>query len=599
MAPIARPAAGRAGFRDVDRALVRRVALLVAVPLLALPAGLAAAIVTLTSSRVDHPTVRAFLTVLGAWAFVAGGLTAWSTRPGNRTGPLMVLTGFLLLAGSLTASDAALPFTLGQLTAPAAEAVFVHLLLAFPDGRLHARLDRAVVVLAYLLTTVGQWTMLLFMDYRSARGCPCPQNLLFVVHNDGVHEILMGAQRVVAAAVVVGVVVALANHWRSASPPLRRTLAPVLSTGALTAVLAGLANASAQSNQTAATWFGLATSLALAFVPLGFLVGLLRSRLARAAVGDLVIELGRTMAPGELRGALARALGDPSLELAYRLPDSDTYVDLAGQRYELPAEGSARAVTFVERGGRRIAAVVHDAALKENSALVDAACAAAGLALENERLQAELRARLDDLQASRARIVMAGDTERRRLERNLHDGAQQRIVSVSFALGLAEARLPGDPDGARDIVAAARQELSQALEELRELARGIHPAILTSRGLGGALEALAMTAPVPIELAVQADRLPGPVEAAAYYLVAEAVTNATKYAHAHSVSVAVSRDDGYVTVVVSDDGIGGADPSAGSGLRGLADRVEALAGRLSMSSPVGRGTTIEASIPCG
>jgi signal transduction histidine kinase len=353
------------------------------------------------------------------------------------------------------------------------------------------------------------------------------------------------------------------------------------------------------SNSSTSTYLGLAAGLALAFVPLGFLVGLVRSRLAHAAVGELVIELGHTMAPGQLRGALARALGDPSLELAYRLPDSDTYVDIDGRRFELPADGAAQAVTYVEREGRRIAAVVHDASLADNASLVEAACAAAGLALDNERLQADLRARLDDLQSSRARIVAAGDTERRRLERNLHDGAQQRLLSVSFALGLAESRLPTDPEGARAIVVTARDELGQALEELRELARGIHPAVLTSRGLGVALKALAMAAPLPVDIAVPPGRLPEPVEAAAYYLVAEAVANATKYAHARGVKVAMSRRDGHVAVIVIDDGVGGADPSAGSGLRGLADRVEALDGRFSVTSPPGGGTTIQASIPCG
>jgi signal transduction histidine kinase len=577
-----------------------RVYLPVAVPLLALPAGIGAAVLTLDSHRVDHPALRAFLTVLAAWAFVAGGLVARYSRPDNRTGPLMVLTGFLLLAGSLTGAGSALPFTAGQVAAPLAEAVFVHLLLAFPHGRLHSRLERAIVGVAYLDATLAQAAMLLFMDYRETPGCPCPRNLLFVVHNDRVHGSLMAVQRFAAVVVVLCVIGVLVDRWRAASPPLRRSLAPVLSTGAVTALLAGAASAAAQlSADTLSTYLGLAASLALAFVPLGFLAGLLRDRLARAAVGELVIQLGRTMAPGELRGALARALGDPSLQIAYRLPDSDGYVDLDGRRVDLPGAGSAQAVTFVEREGRPIAAVLHDAALAENAALVEAACAAAGLAMENERLQAELRARLDDLRTSRARIVQAGDSERRRLERNLHDGAQQRLVALSFALGLVEARLPADPQGAREIVTGAREDLGRALEELRELARGIHPAILTSRGLGGALEALAMTAPVPVELAVQADRLPGPVEAAAYYLVAEAVTNATKYARARTVRIKVSRQDGGVLVVVSDDGIGGADPGGGSGLRGLADRVAALDGRLSMSSPAGQGTTIWASIPCG
>ena len=574
----------------------------IAVVALAAPAGLGAAALILSGHRVDHPAVRASVTVLAAWAFVAAGLVAWHSRPRNRTGPLMVLTGFLLLAGSLAAAADPLAATFGAVAQPVANAVGAHLLLAFPDGRLHSRVERFLVAALYLTVTVVQWLMLSVMDYRTVMGCPCPRNLLFVRHDDALHGFLMSGQRVVGVLAIAGLVTVLARRWRDASPPLRRSLTPVLVTGAAAAALAGGTLAlAAVSTSPVITYLGLASGLALAFVPIGFLAGLLRGHLARAAVGDLVIALGGTMAPGQLRGALARALGDPSLQLAYRRPDParESYVDLDGHRVELPEPGGPRAVTFVERDRRRIAAVVHDASLADNPALVEAACAAAGLALDNERLQADLRARLDDLQTSRARIVQAGDTERRRLERNLHDGAQQRLLAVSFALGLAESRLPDDPAGARDVVTAARDELGQALEELRELARGIHPAILTSRGLPSALEALAMTAPVPVELSVSGERLPAPVEAAAYYLVAEAVSNATKHARARAVRVGVTREDGQVLVTIADDGVGGADPAGGSGLRGLADRVEALDGRLSVHSPAGSGTRIQASIPCG
>lgn len=572
--------------------------LVAAVAAVAVSAGVAALALMLTSSRVNQPAIRAPLTVATAWSFVAAGLVASLTRPANRTGRLMVLTGFLLLAGTLTYAGAAGSFTVGILVSALAQAVFTHLLLAFPEGRVHSRAERALVLVAYLDATVGQFLMLLFMDYRNVAGCPCPQNLLFAVDAPSVHDLLMTAQRVVAVPVVVGVVVVLARRWRAAPPPLRRSLAPVLWTGAVTAVLAGGALVLDQVSSAATDAVGLAASAALAVVPLGFLLGLLRSRLARAAVGDLVIELGRQLGPGQLQGALARALGDPSLELVYRLPDADVYVGLDGQRVDLPGLGGARAVTFVERDRQRVAAVVHDASLAEDPGLVRAACAAAGLGLENERLQAELRARLDDLRASRARIVQAGDVERRRLERNLHDGAQQRLVSLAVALGLAEARLRTDPDGARVVVGHARRELGEALQELRELAHGIHPAILTDRGLGGALQALADRTPIPVELSVPAGRLPQPVEAATYYVVAEAVANATKHARADGVSVEVARQNGRLLVTIADDGVGGASASAGSGLRGLGDRIEALGGTLHVTSPQGRGTTVHAELPC-
>jgi signal transduction histidine kinase len=569
-----------------------------AVAAVAVAAGVAALALLLASPRVQQPGFEAPLTVVGAWSFVAAGLVARLTRPASRSGTLMVLTGFLLLAGTLAYAESAWLFTVGILVSALARAVFVHLLLAFPEGQLHSRVERVLVWAAYLDATVVQFAMLLFMDYRDVAGCPCPRNLLFVVHAPAVHDALMTTLRVVAVPIVVGTVLVLAGRWRRATPPQRRSLAPVLWTGAVTAVLAGAALVLAQVSSPATDVAGLAASAALAVVPLGFLVGLLRSRLARSAVGDLVIELGRQLGPGQLQGALARALGDPSLELAYRLPDADDYVDIAGRRVELPTAGDRQAVTFVERDGRRVAAVIHDASLAEDPSLVRAACAAAGLALENERLQAELRARLDDLRASRARIVEAGDVERRRLERNLHDGAQQRLVSLAVALGLAESRLPADPDGARTMIGDARRDLGDALEELRELAHGIHPAILTDRGLDGALEALADRAPIPVELAVPPGRLPEQVEAAAYYVVAEAVANATKHARADCVSVSVARSDGRLLVTVVDDGVGGAAPSAGSGLRGLGDRIEALGGTFRVASPRGHGTTVRAELPC-
>jgi signal transduction histidine kinase len=252
----------------------------------------------------------------------------------------------------------------------------------------------------------------------------------------------------------------------------------------------------------------------------------------------------------------------------------------------------------LERSGRPIAALVHDPALGERQELLDAVSTAAGLALENERLQAELRAQLDELTDSRARIVEAGDRARQRLERNLHDGAQQRFVALSMALGLMESKLPGDPEAARELLVAARTELTEGLEELREIARGLHPAVLTERGLEAALDALTARSPVPVALAgVPTERLPENVEATAYFVVAEALTNVARYSGASRASVEMRRANGMLVLEVSDDGVGGADPAAGSGLRGLADRVAAVEGRLTVSSPQGAGTTIRVEIP--
>jgi signal transduction histidine kinase len=204
----------------------------------------------------------------------------------------------------------------------------------------------------------------------------------------------------------------------------------------------------------------------------------------------------------------------------------------------------------------------------------------------------------EQLAASRARLVEVGDAERRRLERNLHDGAQQRLVSVALELSMVRTKLESDPQAARELLSTAQDDLARGLDELRELARGIHPVVLTERGLGPALDGLLARAPIPIEIAeLPEGRLSATVEAAAYYVVAEAITNVAKYAHASHATVSIRRSDGRATVTVSDDGVGGADPATGSGLRGLAARVEALDGRLDVDSPPERGTRITAEIP--
>jgi PAS domain S-box-containing protein len=209
----------------------------------------------------------------------------------------------------------------------------------------------------------------------------------------------------------------------------------------------------------------------------------------------------------------------------------------------------------------------------------------------------ERKRQQEELEASRARIVAAGDEERRKLERNLHDGAQQRLVSLSLSLRLAQNRLRTDPDGAEELLEGSREELAQALEELRELARGIHPAVLTDRGLDAALEALAARSTLPVEIRGASCELPSQVEAAAYYVVSEALANVAKYAQASAVEVKVERMNGVAVVEVADDGVGGADPTRGSGLRGLADRVASLSGKLDVASPPGAGTRVRAEIP--
>jgi signal transduction histidine kinase len=331
--------------------------------------------------------------------------------------------------------------------------------------------------------------------------------------------------------------------------------------------------------------------------PLAFVIGLLSARLARSAVGDLIVELQREPEPAHLRDALARALRDPSLTLAYWLPEFRAYADLDGGAVELPNDDS-RGITFVDRDGVRVAALIHDPSLRDEPELLDAVTAAAGIAIENARLHSELRARLEELQGSRVRILEAGRNERKRLERNLHDGAQQRLIALALELSLLEERLADDPEAAARLT-TARREIAASLDELREIARGLHPAVVSGHGLGVALEQLVAKAVVPVDLTVEIDsRLPEAIEVAAYYLVSEGLTNVAKYADASSASVEVTRRNGNVLVEIVDDGVGGADESRGSGLRGLADRVETLGGSLRVWSPPGQGTRVRAVIPC-
>jgi signal transduction histidine kinase len=299
----------------------------------------------------------------------------------------------------------------------------------------------------------------------------------------------------------------------------------------------------------------------------------------------------------EIREALAERIGDESLMIAYWLPDRSVFVDERGAPVELPEPGSGRTSTVVENAGERVAAIVHDAELHTRPELVRAAAAGAVLALENERLKADLRARIEDLRASRARIVEAGWEARRRIERDLHDGAQQQLVTLSLELGFLRNRVADDPETAA-LLAGAQQRLTDALAELRELARGIHPAVLTDHGLPTAVEALAARTGVPVELdASVEERFPPALESALYFVVAEALTNVAKYASATHARVSIVMDDYWLQVEVADDGIGGADPEEGSGLRGLADRLAAVEGSLEIASPLGEGTLVRARVP--
>jgi len=551
-------------------------------------AGLVAQIPVLFDRGPPVPANEVFHNLSGV-SFAACGLVAWRRRPDSAVGPTLTVAGFgVLLSAILGQVDSPLAFTLSLLFGELWIALYAALILSFvTGGRLTTRIDLVLVEAFVFGLLVMQFAVQLFL--------PDEGNLLLVWPDAGVADVLTKLQWAVLAVASLGVAGVTAHRWRAASRPRRRALLPSLG-GSLSAVLYS-ANLTALIADSPSVALMTLLNAALLTVPAALLWGLLRSRLARGGLADLFRELG-TLRGVRLEGGLAKVLGDPGLVLAYRVPGERSYIDGRGQPVALPAPGGDCAIAPVERDGRELAMLIHDASLDDDPELVGAVAAAAGIALDDARLHAESADRLAELRASRERIVAAGDAERRRLERNLHDGAQQRLVSVALQLRMIQRQIRTDPAGAERLATSAGEELSRSLEELRELARGIHPSVL-NHGLKAALGSLASRASVPTTVAYEPPaRLPEQVELAAYFVASEALANVAKYAEATMASVRVSRRNGVTLVEIADDGVGGADQSAGTGLHGLADRVAALDGTLRILSPPGVGTVVTAELPC-
>jgi signal transduction histidine kinase len=540
-------------------------------------------------AALGEPLVIALLAKWLTVSYILCGLFAWWRRPDSRFGPLMVAAGFANFISTLSWTTSDVTFTLGQAFDLFPPVLFMHVFLAFPSGHLRDRFERVLVASAYVAAVSSQVT-------RMAFGFFGPHNLFEITANEDAALLTLRVSLLTMSAFCLAAVGVLVLR-RGRGGTLRRSRVLLVDAFAVGLVMIACLYVSAAFDGPAVQQIRWATFATLGLAPLVFLAALLKARLARSAVGDLVLELRAEPAPGDLRDSLARALGDPSLQLAYWLPDYEAYVDLEGRPVQLQ-DLDGRATTLIDRSGAHVAALIHDPALEDEPELLDSVRAATGIALENGRLHAELRARLDELKGSRARIVEAAQNERQLLERNLHDGAQQRLIALSLNLSLLRGHINGDPE-IKTGIDQARREIAATLNELREIARGIHPAVVTGHGLAVSLEQLAARAPVPVELRVEIEgRLPEPLELAAYYVVAESLSNIAKHAQATTARIDVVKEHDELVLEIVDDGIGGADSERGSGLRGLADRVEALNGRLRVWTPRGGGTRVRAEIPC-
>ena len=569
--------------------------------------------------------------MLPALAFGIAGLVAWLRRPRNGIGPLMVIIGVAILLKGFQGVPVP-PLVSVGIWVSIAPAVLPALLLGvlvlvYPTGHFSSRIDRwwAASAVMYFSTVQLAWTLFTPSTRDSTKCGECfPHPALILGYNDYVRLNLRNLSMLIFAGLAVALVVLIARRWNRASHPARRLMAPIWLAGLVVAVVAASSLILIASIRFESSFVAYAivpslgdfligrvpimvqgllpwiVSASMLLVPMALLWGLLRSHLSQAAVSALAIELGRPAhARLPLVNSLRRALGDRSLDLVFWSRPIQAYVTPAGFAAELPDDDSGVTVTRLQGDEGPLAAIIHDRALVEQRQLISGVAAVAQLAIENERLHAEVKSQLEEVRASRERIVSAADEERRRVERNIHDGAQQRLVSLSMALRMAQSKATDASPEVAATLADAEAELKHAIGELRTLARGIHPAILTEAGLGPALESLADHASLPVEVETRLKgRLPPLVEATAYFVVAEALTNVAKHAAATAATVHASVSDGTLKILVADNGDGGADPKHGTGIRGLTDRLAAIGGSLRIIDPPEGGTRLEAEIPC-
>jgi signal transduction histidine kinase len=534
--------------------------------------------------------------LVAGWSIVAVGLLFLLRHVGNRLGLVLMAAGlaWFLPEWSNPGIGTALGFTVGLVGFVACAPLAGHAALAYPTGRLRSSLDVVALATSYggALLLLGLLPAAVF-DPRGTGCLECPRNLVLTTADSGLFHTfnLYGLWVGIGWLIALGALIVLrAVRSRRAAALLLPVLVPV--TAYLALVAWDFQHSLARgilSNDSFDRRIWLLEAAALIAFAFGAALPLFRERRARASVANFVVELGEMPTRGGVRDALAQTFGDPTLELVYRRSDTGGFVDAFGHPLD-PEPGPGRTVTPLLRGNTTIAALVHDVLLLDQPGLLQEVLAAARIAVENEQLQAEVRAQLEELRYSRARIVETGDSVRRRLERDLHDGAQQRLIALSYDLRLLQvaAEANSDPE-VTALLTSAGNEAQTAISELRELAHGIYPAVLAEAGLAPALETLADDAPLPVELRdVTEERHSAPVETAAYMVVAEAVQDATERA-ASFVSVQVSREAERLLVAVQDDGV-----DRSTTLLHLSDRVGALGGSLDVGPK-----SLRAEIPCG
>ncbi len=576
----------------------------------ALLAGLAA-VVALTGDM-PHEVALAERQALIVATPIAVGLYAWREGTHARFGRLLVLAGGGWFLAALSSSGNDVLYSIGRVSGWLVEAGLLYLILAFPSGRLTTRIDRRLATAAIALVAVlFVPTALIAESFPtpsefSTCEAECPANAFMVVNSEPafLDDVVVPLRELLAVALLLAVVLRLADRIRRATRLLRRTLVPVLAFAILRtlAVAVGIALRGTGADDSAVVTVTAVVALGLPAICIGFLVGLFRWRLH---IADCLVGLARGL-PGledhaRRRELIAATLSDPTVELAFWRPQAgDGWVDVDGRPVPLPPLRSDRRATLIFDGDQPVGAVVHDAGLSEQSPFVEAVGAYAFVWDDNRRLAARVESSLTELRESRARILAAADDERRRIERDLHDGGQQRLVALRIRLELAEEMLSEDPARARSMVHRLGGEIEAALDELRSLAAGVYPSLLAARGLSDALRTAALQSPLPTTVDVDgSDRYADEIETAAYFCCIEALQNVAKHApDSSSVSIALSRN-GDLRFEVRDDGPGFLveDVEPGDGLMNMRDRMAAVDGNLDIRSSPGAGTAVIGNIP--